>query len=179
LVRAYNETYGLSVNTTRCSNNYGPYQFPEKLIPLMIIRALGGEPLPVYGDGLNVRDWLHVEDHCRAIDLVLHKGRAGEVYNVGGSNERTNLQIVKTVLSELGQSEDLITYVQDRPGHDKRYAIDADKIINELGWQPKYTFETGIKETIQWYLNNRDWWERILSGEYQEHQLYDKNTRSL
>jgi dTDP-glucose 4,6-dehydratase len=168
LVRAYHETFGLPATITRCSNNYGPFQFSEKLIPLMIINALSGKPLPVYGDGLNVRDWLHVEDHCRAIDLVLHAGRNGEVYNVGGSNERTNLQIVKTILAELGKSEESITYVQDRPGHDKRYAIDAGKIIKQLGWQPRYTFETGIQETVHWYLNNREWWERILSGEYRK-----------
>lgn len=169
LVRAYHETFGLNVNITRCSNNYGPYQFPEKLIPLMIINALNNKMLPVYGDGLNVRDWLHVEDHCRAIDLVLHKGNNGEVYNVGGNNERTNIHIVKRILSELGKSEDLINYVKDRPGHDRRYAIDATKLTKELGWKPKYTFETGIQETIQWYLNNQSWWERIISGDYQKY----------
>ncbi|PUA39889.1 dTDP-glucose 4,6-dehydratase [Paenibacillus elgii] len=172
LVRAYHETFGLPVNITRCSNNYGPYQFPEKLIPLMIINALNNKSLPVYGDGLNVRDWLHVEDHCRAIDLVLHQGINGEVYNVGGNNERTNIQIVKTILSELGKSDDLIQYVKDRPGHDRRYAIDATKITTDLGWTPKYNFETGIKETIQWYLQNQAWWERIINGEYQKY--YDK-----
>lgn len=172
LVRAYHETYGLPVNITRCSNNYGPYQFPEKLIPLMIINALADKPLPIYGDGLNVRDWLHVEDHCQAIDLVLHKGIDGEVYNVGGNNERTNIEIVKTILSHLNKPESLITFVEDRLGHDRRYAIDATKIREVLGWEPKYTFDTGIKETIDWYLENRSWWERIITGEYQ--QYYEK-----
>lgn len=169
LVRAYHETFGLPVNITRCSNNYGPYQFPEKLIPLMISRALADQALPVYGDGMNIRDWLYVEDHCSAIDLVIHKGVNGEVYNIGGNNERTNVHIVKTVLEELGKPESLITYVQDRPGHDRRYGIDPTKITRELGWKPKHTFETGIKETIQWYLNNREWWTRIQSGEYQKY----------
>ncbi|MBS8265760.1 dTDP-glucose 4,6-dehydratase [Mesobacillus boroniphilus] len=169
LVRAYNETFGLPVNITRCSNNYGPYHFPEKLIPLMIINALHDKELPVYGDGLNVRDWLHVEDHCQAIDLVLHKGRDGEVYNVGGNNERTNIDIVKTILAQLGKPESLIKYVKDRPGHDRRYAIDATKLREELGWKPKYNFETGIEQTIKWYLENQEWWENIISGEYQEY----------
>ncbi|WP_251551930.1 dTDP-glucose 4,6-dehydratase [Neobacillus muris] len=169
LVRAYHETFGLPVNITRCSNNYGPYHFPEKLIPLMIINALNDKELPVYGDGLNIRDWLHVEDHCQAIDLVLHNGRVGEVYNVGGNNERTNIDIVKTILKQLGKPESLIKFVKDRPGHDRRYAIDATKLRNELGWSPKYNFETGIKQTIEWYLNNREWWENIISGEYQEY----------
>lgn len=169
LVRAYHETFGLPVNITRCSNNYGPYQFPEKLIPLMISRALADQALPVYGDGMNIRDWLYVEDHCSAIDLVIHKGVNGEVYNIGGNNERTNVHIVKTVLEELGKPESLITYVQDRPGHDRRYGIDPTKITRELDWKPKHTFETGIKETIQWYLNNREWWTRIQSGEYQKY----------
>lgn len=169
LVRAYNETFGLPVNITRCSNNYGPFHFPEKLIPLMIINALNDKELPVYGDGLNIRDWLYVEDHCQAIDLVLHKGRDGEVYNVGGNNERTNIDIVKTILAQLGKPESLIKFVKDRPGHDRRYAIDATKLREELGWQPKHTFETGIKETIQWYLDNRQWWENIISGEYQDY----------
>lgn len=168
LVRAYHETFGLSVNITRCSNNYGPYQFPEKLIPLIIANALADKSLPVYGDGLNIRDWLYVEDHCSAIDLVLHQGVNGEVYNIGGNNERTNIQIVKTILHELGKPESLIQYVQDRPGHDRRYGIDATKIRTELGWQPKHNFETGIKETIRWYLNNQSWWKRIQSGEYQK-----------
>ncbi|BAD66222.1 dTDP-glucose 4,6-dehydratase [Shouchella clausii] len=166
LVRAYYETYGLNVNITRCSNNYGPLQFPEKLIPLMISNALENKPLPVYGDGKNVRDWLHVEDHCSAIDLVLHKGDAGEVYNVGGHNERTNIEIVETIVEALGASKELITFVEDRLGHDRRYAIDPEKLTKKLGWKPKYTFETGIKETIQWYLENREWWERIKSGDY-------------
>lgn len=171
LVRAYHETFGLNVNITRCSNNYGPYQFPEKLIPLMIQNALQDKSLPVYGDGLNVRDWLYVEDHCSAIDLVLHKGRNGEVYNVGGRNERNNLQVVGTILEELGKPESLISYVKDRLGHDRRYAIDADKIRNELGWQPKFNYEDGIKETIRWYLNNAEWMENVASGSYQ--QYYD------
>ncbi|HWO52764.1 MAG TPA: dTDP-glucose 4,6-dehydratase [Paenibacillus cookii] len=169
LVRAYHETFGLPVNITRCSNNYGPYQFPEKLIPLMISRALNDQALPIYGDGLNIRDWLYVEDHCSAIDLVIHNGRVGEVYNIGGNNERTNLHIVKTILAELNKPESLITYVQDRPGHDRRYGIDPTKITQELGWKPKHNFETGIKETIQWYLNNKEWWTRIQSGEYQDY----------
>lgn len=166
LVRAYYETYGLPVNITRCSNNYGPYQFPEKLIPLMIHHALEDKELPVYGDGLNVRDWLHVEDHCSGIDLVLHSGREGEVYNIGGNNERRNIDIVRRILSDLGKPEKLIRFVEDRLGHDRRYAIDAEKIRSELGWKPKYDFETGIRETIEWYVQKRGWWERILSGEY-------------
>jgi dTDP-glucose 4,6-dehydratase len=169
LVRAYNETFGLPTNITRCSNNYGPFHFPEKLIPLMIINALNDKELPVYGDGLNVRDWLHVEDHCQAIDLVLHKGRVGEVYNVGGNNERTNIDIVKTILKQLGKPESLIKFVKDRPGHDRRYAIDATKLRTELGWSPKYNFDTGIEQTINWYLNNKQWWENIISGEYQDY----------
>ncbi|WP_145028193.1 dTDP-glucose 4,6-dehydratase [Paenibacillus sp. Y412MC10] len=169
LVRAYHETFGLPVNITRCSNNYGPYQFPEKLIPLMVSRALNDQALPIYGDGLNIRDWLYVEDHCSAIDLVIHKGRIGGVYNIGGNNERTNIHIVKTILAELNKPESLITYVQDRPGHDRRYGIDPTKITQELGWKPKHNFETGIKETIQWYLNNKEWWTRIQSGEYQDY----------
>lgn len=177
IVRAYYETFGLPVNITRCSNNYGPYQFPEKLIPLMISRALADQALPVYGDGLNIRDWLYVEDHCSAIDLVLHEGVNGEVYNIGGNNERTNMQIVKTILKELGKPESLITFVQDRLGHDRRYGIDPTKITNELGWKPKHTFETGIKETIQWYLNNKEWWERIQSGEYQNYARLQYGSR--
>ncbi|GAK43444.1 dTDP-glucose 4,6-dehydratase [Paenibacillus sp. TCA20] len=169
LVRAYHETFGLPVNITRCSNNYGPYQFPEKLIPLIISRALNDQELPVYGDGLNIRDWLYVEDHCSAIDLVIHQGVVGEVYNIGGNNERTNIHIVKTILRELNKPESLITYVKDRPGHDRRYGIDPTKITKELGWNPKHQFETGIKETIQWYLSNKEWWTRIQSGEYQEY----------
>ncbi|WP_368905060.1 dTDP-glucose 4,6-dehydratase [Bacillus wiedmannii] len=169
LVRAYHETFGLPVNITRCSNNYGPFHFPEKLIPLMIINALNDKQLPVYGDGLNVRDWLHVEDHCQAIDLVLHKGKNGEVYNVGGNNERTNIEIVKTILKALDKPESLIKYVTDRLGHDRRYAIDATKLREELGWSPKYNFDTGIEQTIKWYLENQDWWKNIISGEYQEY----------
>lgn len=169
MVRAYHETFGLPVNITRCSNNYGPYQFPEKLIPLMISKALAEQPLPIYGDGLNIRDWLYVEDHCSAIDLVIHQGRNGEVYNIGGNNERTNIHIVKTILEQLGKPESLMTYVQDRPGHDRRYGIDPTKTMTELGWKPKHSFETGIKETIKWYLDNKDWWTRIQSGAYQEY----------
>jgi dTDP-glucose 4,6-dehydratase len=166
LVRAYNETFGLNTVITRCSNNYGPFQFPEKLIPLIISNALEDKALPVYGDGLNIRDWLHVEDHCAAIALAFFKGQSGEIYNVGGNNERTNIQIIKTILGLLGKPESLITYVKDRLGHDRRYAIDATKITQELGWSPKYTFETGIKETVEWYCNNREWWEKIKSGQY-------------
>ncbi len=163
LVRAYHETYGLPVNITRCSNNYGPYQFPEKLIPLMILNALSDKKLPVYGDGLNVRDWLHVEDHCTAIDLVLRKGRNGEIYNIGGNNEKSNLEIVKTILKELNKPESLIEFVEDRLGHDRRYAINAEKVKNELGWRPSYQFEGGIKKTIQWYVSNRYWWEPLYN----------------
>ncbi|OXB93653.1 dTDP-glucose 4,6-dehydratase [Parageobacillus galactosidasius] len=166
LVRAYHETYGLNVNITRCSNNYGPYHFPEKLIPLMITNALEGKELPIYGDGQNIRDWLHVKDHCAAIDLVIHKGRPGEVYNIGGHNERTNNEIVHLIVEKLGVSKDLIKYVADRPGHDRRYAIDPTKIMTELGWKPQYTFEKGIIETIQWYIDNQEWWKNIKSGEY-------------
>lgn len=168
LVRAYHETFNLPVNITRCSNNYGPYHFPEKLIPLTISRVLNEETVPVYGDGKNVRDWLHVLDHCSAIDLVTHEGVNGEVYNVGGHNERTNLEVVQTIISTLGKSEELIEYVTDRLGHDKRYAIDPTKLEN-LGWKPTYTFETGVAQTIQWYLDNKEWWEKIISGEYQEY----------
>lgn len=177
LVRAYHETFGLPVNITRCSNNYGPYQFPEKLIPLIIANALNDKQLPIYGDGLNIRDWLYVEDHCSAIDLVIHKGRNGEVYNVGGNNERTNIHIVRTILEQLEKPESLIKYVEDRLGHDRRYGIDATKITTELGWKPKHTFETGIKETINWYLNNRSWWERIQSGAYQAYYYQQYGTR--
>lgn len=166
VVRAYSETFGMPVNITRCSNNYGPYQFPEKLIPLMINNCMNGEKLPIYGDGMQVRDWLHVSDHCEAIDTVLHKGKLGEAYNVGGNNEKANLEIVKLIIKTLGKTEDLIKYVQDRPGHDRRYAIDNTKITTELGWKPKYTFEEGMKETIQWYLDNMGWVENIVSGEY-------------
>ncbi|MEK4438308.1 dTDP-glucose 4,6-dehydratase [Paenibacillus sp. FSL K6-2862] len=177
LVRAYHETFGLPVNITRCSNNYGPYQFPEKLIPLMISRALADEALPVYGDGLNIRDWLYVEDHCSAIDLVIHQGRNGEVYNIGGNNERTNVHIVKTILEQLAKPESLIKYVQDRPGHDRRYGIDPTKTMSELGWKPKHSFETGIKETIQWYLGNKEWWTRIQSGVYQQYYAKQYGSR--
>ncbi|MEK4430738.1 dTDP-glucose 4,6-dehydratase [Paenibacillus sp. FSL M7-0802] len=177
LVRAYHETFGLPVNITRCSNNYGPYQFPEKLIPLMISRALSDQQLPVYGDGLNIRDWLYVEDHCSAIDLVIHQGKLGKVYNIGGNNERTNVHIVKKVLEELGKPESLISYVQDRPGHDRRYGIDPTKTMNELGWKPKHSFETGIKETIRWYLDNEEWWTRIQSGEYQQYYAKQYGSR--
>lgn len=172
LVQAYARTYHIPVTISRCSNNYGPYHFPEKLIPLMIANALNDKPLPVYGKGENVRDWLYVEDHCRAIDLIIRKGTEGEVYNIGGHNERTNLEVVKTIIRELGKSEDLITYVTDRPGHDMRYAIDPTKIHNELGWLPETTFDEGIKKTIQWYLDNKEWWENIISGEYQNY--YEK-----
>ncbi|MCC6805871.1 MAG: dTDP-glucose 4,6-dehydratase [Deltaproteobacteria bacterium] len=166
LVRSYHHTFHMDVVTTRCSNNYGPYQFPEKLIPLMIANALEDKPLPVYGDGKNVRDWLHVEDHCSALLTVLERGKAGDVYNIGGHNESANIDIVKRVLKELNKPESLIKYVTDRPGHDRRYAIDAAKIERELGWKPSYTFETGIKQTIAWYLDNKGWWERIRTGEY-------------
>ncbi|WP_112182160.1 MULTISPECIES: dTDP-glucose 4,6-dehydratase [Paraliobacillus] len=171
LVRAYHETYGLPVNITRCSNNYGPYHFPEKLIPLTISRVLNDEKVPVYGDGKNIRDWLHVQDHCSAIDLVLHEGISGEVYNIGGHNEKTNLEVVKTIIQALDKSEELIEFVEDRLGHDKRYAIDPTK-LEKLGWKPTYNFDTGIVQTIQWYLNNKDWWEQIISGEYK--QYFDK-----
>lgn len=172
LCMAYYRTYGLPVTISRCSNNYGPYHFPEKLIPLMIINALHKKELPVYGEGLNVRDWLYVEDHCKAIDLVLHKGRIGEVYNIGGHNEKTNIEVVKKIISILGRDESLITYVKDRPGHDMRYAIDPTKITNELGWYPETSFEEGIKKTVDWYLNNKHWWESIVSGEYMNY--YEK-----
>lgn len=165
-VMAYHRTFGLNVTISRCSNNYGPYQFPEKLIPLIISRALDNETLPVYGKGENVRDWLHVQDHCEAIDLIIHKGKDGEVYNVGGHNEKTNLEVVKTILAALDKPESLIEFVTDRPGHDLRYAIDPTKIETELGWKPTYNFDTGIRQTIQWYLDNKDWWENIISGEY-------------
>lgn len=172
LVLAYARTFKLPVSITRCSNNYGPYHFPEKLIPLMISRALADQSLPVYGTGENIRDWLYVEDHCAAIDLVMRKGREGEVYNIGGHNERTNLDVVKTILRELGKPESLITYVKDRPGHDRRYAIDPTKIHNELGWLPTTTFDDGIRKTIRWYLDNEAWWKNILAGDYQNY--YEK-----
>ena len=166
LVQAYNRTFGLPITISRCSNNYGPYHFPEKLIPLMIKNALVDQSLPVYGKGENVRDWLHVFDHCTAIDLIIHKGRVGEVYNIGGHNERTNLEVVKTILKELNKPESLIKYVSDRKGHDLRYAIDPTKIETELGWKPKYNFDSGITQTIKWYLDNQDWVKHIISGEY-------------
>lgn len=166
IVRAYNETFGMPINITRCSNNYGPNQFPEKLIPLIINNCLKEKKLPVYGDGMQIRDWLHVYDHCSAIDIVLHKGKDGEVYNIGGNNEKSNIEIVKLIISTLGKSEDLIKYVKDRPGHDRRYAIDNTKITTELGWSPSYTFEQGIKETIEWNIDNREWVENIISGDY-------------
>ena len=169
LVLAYHRTYSLPVTISRCSNNYGPYHFPEKLIPLMIINALDEKPLPVYGTGENVRDWLYVEDHCKAIDLIIHKGREGEVYNVGGHNERKNIDIVRLICKALGKSESLITYVADRKGHDMRYAIDPTKIHNELGWLPETKFEDGIQKTIQWYLDNKPWWQEIVSGDYRNY----------
>lgn len=171
-VMAYHRTFGLDVTISRCSNNYGPYHFPEKLIPLIISRALANEDLPVYGKGENVRDWLHVKDHCAAIDLIVRKGRSGEVYNVGGHNERTNLEVVKTILKALDKPESLIKFVSDRPGHDRRYAIDPTKLETELGWKPEYNFDTGIAMTIEWYLNNKDWWQHILDGEYTKY--FDK-----
>ncbi|MEK5058188.1 dTDP-glucose 4,6-dehydratase [Paenibacillus sp. FSL H7-0326] len=169
LVRSYHETYGMNINITRCSNNYGPYHFPEKLIPLMITNALENKVLPVYGDGLNVRDWLHVSDHASAIDLVMRNGESGEVYNIGGHNERRNIDIVQLILENLDRPKTLIKYVEDRKGHDRRYAIDPTKLITKLGWNPNYTFDIGIKETIKWYLDNEDWWRRIKSGEYIEY----------
>ena len=172
LAMAYHRTYGLPVTISRCSNNYGPYQFPEKLSPLMIANALADNPLPVYGTGENVRDWLYVEDHCRAIDMVLQDGKVGEVYNIGGHNEKSNLEVVKTILRQLGKPESLITFVGDRKGHDLRYAIDPTKIHHDLGWLPETKFDDGIRMTIQWYLDNEDWWQKIISGEYQ--QYYEK-----
>lgn len=172
ITRSYGETFGLPINITRCSNNYGPFQFPEKLIPLMISNALEDKKLPVYGDGKNVRDWLHVYDHCQAIDLVLHDGKLGEVYNIGGNNEKQNIEIVKLILSQLDKDESLIEFVTDRLGHDRRYAIDSNKIQNDLGWSPKYSFNVGIEQTIQWYLDNQNWTNQIKSGEYKEY--YEK-----
>ena len=169
ITRAYHETFDLPINITRCSNNYGPFQFPEKLIPLMISNALEDIKLPVYGDGKNIRDWLHVLDHCRAIDLVMHEGKIGEVYNIGGNNEKQNIEIVKLILETLNKSESLIEFVSDRLGHDRRYAIDSTKIQQELGWSPEYTFEKGISETIKWYLDNQDWTDQVKSGQYQEY----------
>ena len=172
LAMAYHRTYGLPVTISRCSNNYGPYQLPEKLIPLMIANALADKPLPVYGTGENVRDWLYVEDHCRAIDMILENGKVGEVYNIGGHNERSNLDVVKTILKQLGKPESLITFVGDRKGHDLRYAIDPSKIHGELGWLPETKFDDGIRQTIDWYLNNESWWKNIISGDYMEY--YEK-----
>jgi len=173
---AFHHTYGLPVVITRCSNNYGPLQFPEKLIPLIIINALGNKKLPVYGDGLNVRDWIYVIDHNKAAELVFEKGKSGEVYNIGASREMKNIEIVKLILKKLGKGEELIEYVKDRPGHDRRYAIDSSKIQNELGWKPSFEFEQAISDTIDWYLNNKSWWERIISGEYQKYyELQYKN----
>lgn len=176
LVLSYYRTFGLPVTISRCSNNYGPYHFPEKLIPLMVINALANKPLPVYGEGLNVRDWLYVEDHCRAIDLIIHNGRVGEVYNVGGHNEMSNIDIVKIICKTLGKPESLITYVSDRKGHDLRYAIDPEKIHNELGWLPETKFADGIQRTIKWYLENENWWKPIISGEYRNYyeKMYGK-----
>lgn len=175
LVQAYHRTYGLPISISRCSNNYGPYQFPEKLIPLMIANALAEKPLPVYGEGLNVRDWLYVDDHCSAIDKIIHDGKVGEVYNVGGHNEMKNIDIVKLICKELGKDESLITYVKDRKGHDMRYAIDPSKIHKDLDWLPETKFEDGIKKTIKWYLDNKQWWEEIISGEYQNYykEMYE------
>lgn len=177
LVQAYYRTYKLPVTISRCSNNYGPYHFPEKLIPLMIANALNDKKLPVYGKGENVRDWLYVEDHCSAIDLIIRKGKIGEVYNIGGHNERTNLEVVKTIIKELGKSEDLIKFVTDRPGHDRRYAIDPTKIHNELGWLPATKFDDGIKKTIDWYLTHKSWWEKIINGEYKDYYNKMYNNR--
>ena len=179
LVQAYHRTYGLPITISRCSNNYGPYHFPEKLIPLMIINALQDKPLPVYGQGINVRDWLYVEDHCKAIDLIVRKGRIGEIYNVGGHNEMRNIDIVKLICKELGKPGSLITYVSDRKGHDLRYAIDPTKISTELGWLPETKFHDGIKKTIEWYLDNRDWWEDIVSGDYQKYYERMYESRKL
>ena len=173
LCNAYYQTHHLPVLITRCSNNYGPYQFPEKLIPLMIAKAIDGEKLPVYGDGMNVRDWLYVIDHCSGISVVLHKGKIGEIYNIGGNNEWHNIDIVKLILRYLNKGEDQIQYVKDRPGHDRRYAIDSTKIQKELGWKAIYKFEDGIKETIQWYIENEKWWRKVMSGEYMKY--YEKN----
>ena len=169
LVLAYYRTFSIPVTISRCSNNYGAYQFPEKMIPLMISRAMEDKKLPVYGKGENVRDWLHVLDHCGAIDRIIHDGKTGEIYNVGGHNERTNLQVIGRILEELGKPESLIEFVADRPGHDRRYAIDPEKIETELGWKPTYTFDEGIRQTIQWYRDNRDWWESIIRGDYQKY----------
>jgi len=180
LARAYHKTFGMDVLVTRCSNNYGPFQFPEKLIPLMLINCVEGKPLPVYGDGMNVRDWIHVLDHCRALDAVLQKGRTGEVYNIGGNNERPNIEIVKLIAKTVderlgrpeGTGEGLLAFVKDRPGHDRRYAIDSTKTTEETGWAPSFDFGTGLADTVGWYLENEDWWRRIVSGEYKD--FYEK-----
>lgn len=177
LVRAYHKTFGLPVNITRCSNNYGPYQFPEKLIPLMINNSMHDKELPVYGDGMQIRDWLHVQDHCDAIDCVIHKGVNGEIYNIGGNNEVANIDIVKMIISNLGKDTNLIKFVKDRPGHDRRYAIDSTKIQQELSWKPKMTFEKGILDTIQWYKNNETWLQNVISGEYKKY--YEKMYSAL
>jgi len=176
LVRAYHKTYGMDTRITRCSNNYGPYQFPEKLIPLMMTNAMEGRPLPVYGDGLHVRDWIYVTDHCRALDLVLRKGRAGEIYNIGGVEQKTNLEVVRTIIEAVEADESLIRFVPDRPGHDRRYAIDSSKLRQELGWKPLVKFAEGIKKTLQWYKSNSGWWQRIKSGEYRRYykKMYGK-----
>jgi len=177
IVRAYHETFGLPINITRCSNNYGPYQFPEKLIPLIINNCLHEKELPVYGDGMQIRDWLHVSDHCSAIDSVLHKGMDGEIYNIGGNNEKANIDIVKLIISALGKTESLIKYVKDRPGHDRRYAIDNNKITTQLGWKPAISFESGMEETINWYIENTKWIENIVTGEYLNYykKMYEKD----
>ncbi|MBI4417773.1 MAG: dTDP-glucose 4,6-dehydratase [Ignavibacteriales bacterium] len=176
LTLAYHHTHGVPVVITRCSNNYGPFQFPEKLIPLMIANALQDKPLPVYGDGMNVRDWLQVADHCSALDVVLHSGRTGEIYNIGGSNEKTNLEVVRLILKQLEKPESLIMFVKDRLGHDRRYAIDSSKIQSELGWKPSVTIEEGLAQTVRWYLEHREWWERIISGDYMEYyrKMYEE-----
>jgi len=178
LVRAYCKSFNFPAIISRCSNNYGPYQFPEKLIPLVITNALEGRELPIYGDGLNIRDWIYVDDHSRALDLVLHQGREGEVYNIGGENEWTNLDIVELIVKELGKPESLITFVRDRPGHDRRYAIDPGKLREELGWEPQTSFQEGLQKTVRWYLDNRGWWEKVKSGEYLEYyaRMYGKRS---
>lgn len=176
LALSYHHTFSLPVVITRCSNNYGPYQFPEKLIPLMIANALQDKPLPVYGDGLNVRDWIYVEDHCEAIDLIMQRGRAGEIYNIGGASERKNIDVVRLIVRQLGKSESLIQFVKDRPGHDRRYAMDFSKLQRTLGWRPRHTFEEGLAKTIDWYLQHEPWWKRIISGEYREYykKMYEE-----
>lgn len=178
MVQAFYKTFGLPVVITRCSNNYGPFQFPEKLIPLMIINALSNKKLPVYGDGMNIRDWIYVTDHNKAVELVFEKGKVGEVYNIGANNEMTNLEIIKLILSKLNKSENLIEFIKDRPGHDRRYAIDSSKIRRQLHWKPEFNFDSAIKETIDWYLNNRTWWERIISGNYQNYYKLQYTNRN-